>query len=87
MGVPVLYPTDGAIIGFIELYDEDIAIVTSALLPQPDIRPVNLYHEQTFLPPGTNVTAVGRGFMKEGFMLQNGALIDEGPISADDPKS
>ena len=79
MRVPHHHPVNG----FLELHDDDIAIVTS-LLNLPNICPADLDLQETSLPAGTEVLATGRAFKSFDVMVANGRLI-EGP-SGDDPK-
>lgn len=61
----------GPINVFLELYDDDIAIVTSLL----SLGGVYLYREDKYLPSATSVVAAGRQFMSHAWRLQSGNLL------------
>lgn len=80
MGLP--FAGMGPIDGFLELYDDDIAIVTS-LLSHADVIPLYLGRQDRDLPADTTVVAAGRQFMARTWMLQHETLLAP---SEGDPK-
>jgi hypothetical protein len=66
----------------VELYDDDIAIVTSLTLP--NAFPVDLDIQEASLPAGSEVLATGRAFKSYDLMVAKGRLIED--PSGDDHK-
>lgn len=77
--IDVRLPSNAITKGFLGLYDRDIAIVTTAGLP--NVRSVELDLQTQALPasPGSRILAAGRGFMSASLMAMRGSICMEHP--------